>query len=79
MKITKKEANFLWEILNNTRFVAADIWGIDQDELMNKLAGEDAWVGSPVDEVQACLEALRDVYGPGLEDTDIWKGYMQNS
>lgn len=77
MSLTKNERNFLWEILNNTTFVLADRYGVDQSELMNKLAGEDAWVGSPVDEVQACLEALRDVYGPGLEETDIWKGYMQ--
>jgi len=75
MKLTREETNFLWEILNNHDFVAADIWGIDQQELMNKLGDGDNWLGSAISEGEAVLDELRDIYGEGLEQTDIWKQY----
>jgi len=75
MKLTRQETNFLWEILNSFDFVAADLYGIDQQELMNKLAEGENWLGSAISEGEAVLDELRDIYGEGLEDTDIWKQY----
>lgn len=75
MKLTRQETNFLWEILNNSQFVAADSWGIDQEELMNKLSDGDNWLGSAFSEGESVLDELRDIYGPELEQTAIWKEY----
>jgi len=75
MQLTNNERNLLWEILNNNEFVLCDLYGVDQQELMNKLAGELAWLGSPVSEAESVLDELRDVIGPALESTDIWKIY----
>ena len=75
MELTTNEKNFLWNVLNNHTFTYAKTYGVDEQELMNKLAGELAWLGSPVSEAEAVLDELRDVIGPALESTDIWKIY----
>ena len=75
MQLTNNERGLLWEILNNNEFVLCDLYGVDQQELMNKLSGELAWLGSPVSEGEAVLDELREVLGEDLEQTDIWKEY----
>ena len=75
MQLTNNEKNFLWDVLNNHTFTYAKTFGVDQEELMNKLAGELAWLGSPVSEGEAVLNELRDVLGEDIEQTDIWKEY----
>ena len=75
MKLTRQETNFLWEILNNSQWFIADKWKVNQQELMNKLADGDNWIGSPISEGESVLDELREVFGAELEQTDIWKQY----
>jgi len=75
MKLTNNERGLLWEILNQNEFVLCDVYGIDQQDLMNKIIEGEAWIGSQVSEGEAVLDELREVLGSDLEQTDIWKEY----
>ena len=75
MKLTNNESAFLWNVLNNHAFTYAETYGVIQSDLMNKLACEEAWLGSHISEAEALLNELWDVFSADLEKTDAWRRY----